>query len=214
MSMVSMIDAITAWAQAEICNHVTLKKPPETDDEGKMQEAKGYNEQYETVNPSALPIYVPGSERENGGVIMEKEPIPIPSLCVGLIQGSEGVRDGTVKIRFGITVWNPGNHGLDFFKPQKDGSYRNWNNDEAKKHYERRATGWKDAWNFADQAIRALRNTHRIKGYEIVKENGIEYGPYSEAEEIPDYYPFWFAWVSFFVRYPVMPNNPELQQYL
>jgi hypothetical protein len=42
----------------------------------------------------------------------------------------------------------------------------------------------------------------------------VKYGPLTEQEAIPDFYPFWFTWVTFQLIYPLQRNDENIQQFL
>ena len=53
-----------------------------------------------------------------------------------------------------------------------------------------------------------------IGGYvQIVKDIPVTFGCYKEQDNIPDYYPYWFAWVQFKVLLVFYRNN-EIEKYL
>jgi hypothetical protein len=55
--------------------------------------------------------------------------------------------------------------------------------------------------------------TH-IGEYTIDRATPVKFGPLTEQESIPDFYPLWFAWVSFRVTYPLRRNIKEIQNLL
>ena len=54
MSIVNTLDSVTEWVQENICNGVTLKAPPESD---QAPTDAGY--EYKRVTPTAFPLFVP-----------------------------------------------------------------------------------------------------------------------------------------------------------
>ena len=48
----------------------------------------------------------------------------------------------------------------------------------------------------------------------IDRSQHIKYGPLTEQESIPDFYPFWFAWVSFKINYPLVRNVEDFHKFL
>lgn len=202
MSVVHVIDALTEWAKLNICERVLLKKPPENLEANDA----GYN--YDLVKPSAFAMYVPTSEKLPPNIHS-----PFPSLCVRFIKGTDELSGSTghLDVQFCFSAWDPGLHGKDVFHPQGDGSFKQG---DVNAEYERNGNGWRDVWNFVDTALRAVESVTSIGGYTIDRETPIEFGPLTEQEAIADFYPFWFAWISFRVNYPLRRNIEDLQQYL
>ena len=203
MSVVHVIDTLAEWAKLNICASVKLKMPPSN------LEAIDEDYQYETVTPSVFPMYVPTSEKLPPSIHS-----PFPSLCVRFIKGADELSGNTghLDVQFCFSAWDPGTHGKDNFHPNGDMSFRRQDPKDAK--YERNGDGWRDVWNFVDTALRAVESVTNIGGYTIDRETPVEFGPLTEQESIPDFYPFWFAWLSFRVNYPLRRNIEDLQQYL
>lgn len=203
MSVVHIIDTLAEWAKQNICEHVNLKKPPEN------LEAMDAGYLYETVKPSVFPMYVPTSEKLPPNIHS-----PFPSLCVRFIKGADNISgsNGYLDVQFCFSAWDPGTHGQDIYHPAGEMSFRKQGPVYAE--YERNGNGWRDVWNFVDTALRALESATNIGGYTIDRETPIEFGPLAEQEAIPDFYPFWFSWVSFRVNYPLRRNIKDLQKYL
>ena len=203
MSVVHLIDTLTEWARQNICTQIKLKQPPQNMEPNDS----GYS--YEEVNPVAFSMYVPSSEKLPPNIHS-----PFPSLCVRFIKGADSLADGEggVNIQFCFSAWDPGIHGQDIFHPQEDGSFARQGPVYAE--YERNADGWRDVWNFVDIALRAVESVTGIGGYTIDRKTPVEFGPLVEQEAVADYYPFWFAWISFRVNYPLWRNIEHLNQFL
>lgn len=203
MSVVHIIDTLADWAKQNICEHIQLKKAPEN------LEAVDAEYAYETVTPSVFPMYVPTSEKLPPNIHS-----PFPSLCVRFIKGSDSLPSskGFVDVQFCFSAWNPGLHGRDVFHPNGDQTFHR--QERGHVEYIRNSDGWRDVWNFVDTALRAVESTTNIGGYVIDHETPIEFGPLTEQEAIPDFYPLWFAWISFRVNYPLRRNNEDYQKYL
>lgn len=185
MSIVKILDDVTEWAQRNICSKIMLKVPPAN------TEPNDQDYDYRVINPTAFTMFVPTQDKLPEGI-----PAPFPSLCVRFLEGEDDLsgKGGTIGIQFLLSVWNPGTHGPDQFQ--------------------RNADGWRDVWNFVDIAASALESAGSIAGFEIDPSVPIKYGPLTEQEAIPDFYPFWFAWVSFQLKYPLMRNNQNYEQFL
>jgi hypothetical protein len=146
---------------------------------------------YRVMNPTAFTMFVPTEDKLPDGV-----PAPFPSLCVRFLEGENDLaaNKGTIGIQFLLSTWSAGIHGADQFR-------RTWD-------------GWRDVWNFADIAVRAIEQTTNISGYEIDQTIPVKFGPLTEQEAVPDYYPFWYAWVTFQLTYPLRRNTADIQEFL
>ena len=145
--------------------------------------------QYELVNPNVFILYVPPKE-----LIGEKN--RVPSICLQFEEGSESISGGSgvLNLRLQFSIFNPGEHNFGDFK--------------------RNTEGWRDVWNFVDYIMERLRNTELIDGIRIIKENGIKYGPISDQGQIPNFYPYYFAWVSFSVEYGIPTSKAQIRNLL
>ena len=47
----------------------------------------------------------------------------------------------------------------------------------------------------------------------VVKEQGITFGPFTEQDAIPDFYPYWYAWAQFTVE-EILTRNPQNYNHL
>lgn len=206
MSVVHVIDTVTEWARGNICDKILLKQPP-TDLEGPEDGAY----EYTRVHPAVFSMYVPTTEKLPPNIHA-----PFPNLCVGLTQGQDetAANKGYVDLQLSFSAWNPGVHGRDVLKPVGDNSFRVWSEEEAKTYFQRTGTGWRDVWNFVDIALRAVESVTHIGGYTIDPATPVKYGPMPPQEGIPDFYPYWFAWISFRVTYPLRRNISSLQNFL
>ena len=203
MSVVHIIDTLAEWAKSNICERVRLKMPPEN------LEANDAGYSYKTVKPSVFSMYVPTSEKLPPSIHS-----PFPSLCVRFVKGADELSGnaGYLDVQFCFSAWDPGTHGQDVYHPNGDGSFRKQGPVYAE--YERNGEGWRDVWNFVDTALRAVESVTNIGGYVIDRNTPVEFGPLTEQEAIPDFYPFWFAWLSFRINYPLRRNNQDIQKHL
>ncbi len=203
MSVEKLIDTMTEWAQANICDHIKLKQPPANEN---APVDEGYK--YTLVNPVAFPMYVPTPEKLPPNVHS-----PFPSLCVRFVEGEDAAArgEGAVDVQFCFSAWNPGLHGQDTYTKSADGT---WSRNDAVRSFQRNAEGWRDLWQFVDIALRAIESENIIGCYTIDRATPIKFGPLTEQESIPDFYPFWFAVLSFRVTYPLMRNIPDVQEML
>ena len=206
MSVVHILDSVTEWVRANICEEVKLKAPPESE---KAPTDSGYD--YQLVTPAAFPLYVPAKDKTPPGVLS-----PLPSVCVRFLEGSESLtsNSGTIGLQLYFCTWDPGLHSKDIYLPNGDGSFKLWTGEEAEEFFRKSGGGWRDAWNFVDVALRKLGNTVNVGGCPIDRSVPIKYGPLTEQGEIVEAYPLWFAWVSFSVNYNILRNTEDILKYL
>lgn len=152
-------------------------------DPGK-EEAIDETYNFELVKPKAFILYPPFEEK-------------FPSVTVQFGNGvqSKFEESGELKLRFLFATWNPGLHQRYGVDPI----------------FEVNAEGWRDVWNFIDFTLRKLTNTHSISPKIRIKhEDKINFGPMTENETIPNYYPYWCAWIEFTIQYGVNSINEDI----
>lgn len=204
MSVVHLIDTVTDWARLNICERITLKVPPDNMDPNDGDYA------YKLATPAAFPLYVPSAEKAAPNIHFTT-----PSLCVRFMEGQDVQASGKgfVDLQLVFSTWDPGYHSKDEFQPNGDGTFQRGATSPT--HFQRSVDGWRDAWNFVDIALRAVENTVIIgNGYTIDKVTPVKFGPLVEQDIITDYYPFWFAWISFRVNYDLRRNVAEINHLL
>lgn len=206
MSVVHLLDTLTEWARVNICEQIMLKQPP-ADPEAPVDG----DYEYKRVHPAAFAMYVPTAEKNPPNFHS-----PYPSLCVRFMQGQDDAAkgDGAVDVQFCFSAWNPGTHGRDILHPSGDLSFQEWSDKEANAYFQRTGEGWRDVWMFADIALRAVESVTHIGNYTIDRATPVKFGPLTEQEAIPDFYPYWFAWISFRVNYPLLRNISSIQNLL
>lgn len=195
MTTAEIIDRATAWANAAVCPQIKLKVPPE-------DHADPSDHDYDPLyaSPVAFPMFVPTKD---------KLPPPVqssfPSICVRLLDGEDDMAQdmGRANIQLCFSAWNPGTHGSDVLMPNGD-DLEPWTGPAANAEFQRNADGWRDVWNMVDIARRAVESVTNIEGMVLDRTIPIKYGPLTEQEAIPDFYPFWFAWMTFSLTYPVI----------
>ncbi len=205
MSIVKILDDVTDWARKNICSKIELKVPP------KNTEPNDNGYEYETANPVAFTMYVPTEDK-----LPKNIPSAFPSLCVRFLKGTDNLSEmkGTIGIQFLLSTWNPGKHSADNFVMQNGDPFI-WVKDQSTtEKFERNGDGWRDAWNFTDIAVQAVESVTNISGYKIDRSIPVEFGPLTEQEAVPDYYPFWFTWVTFQLTYPLLRKIENAQEYL
>jgi len=206
MSVVHLIDTMTEWARHNVCAHILLKQPPA---DMNAPEDEGYK--HALVNPAAFAMYVPTSEKLPPNIHA-----PFPSLCVRFMTGQDEPtgNEGFVDLQFVFSAWDPGTHGKDILNPTGPETFKQWSGADAEAYFQRNGDGWRDAWNFVDIALRAVESITHVGEYTIDRATPIKFGPLTEQESIPDFYPFWFAWISFRVKYPLRRNIEDFQNLL
>lgn len=202
MSVAHIIDTLTDWARESICKEIQLKVPPSNSE----PMDSGY--EYKLANPAAFPMYIPTGDKLPEGAYDH------PCLCVRFLSAQDDLsaKTGGMDVQIVFCVWDPGLHSEDVFTPNGDGSYSRQDDSEAK--FERNGSGWRDVWNFVDLAVNKIESVDSIGSCKIDKATPFEYGPAKVDEAIADYYPFWYAELSFRVTYPLMRNNQDYEKYL
>lgn len=205
-TVVGTLDTVTAWVQKNICDKVKLKKPP-LDETGATD--AGY--EYELVTPHAFSFYVPTQDKISLPAVA-----PIPSVCVRIYDGEIDLtaKENSTKIELLLATWNPGTHGEDILNPVDSGTFKEWTGAEADAYFQKNGDGWRDAWCMVDAALREIGNTTNIDGLEIDRSVPVKYSPLKEQEAIPDFYPFWFASITFGIKQPITVNISNIQNFL
>lgn len=206
---VEVVDTITEWAQAEICSKIRLKMPPEDDTESN---AAGY--EYTQVEPACFSLFMPSKDKLPPSVLS-----PFPSLCVRIMGGTDNLtaNTGSINIEFAFSTWSTGTHGKDILIPDKENGlkFKEWNGEEAERYFKANFDGWRDCWNWVDIGLRAVESNATIKGIQIDRSTPITYGAFTtEQGELIENYPFWFAWLRFAVKRPLIRNIKEYNDLL
>lgn len=208
MTVVRIIDTVTEWIRDTICPQIKLKVPPEIETEATDQD---YD--FQLATPAAFSLYVPTQEKLPPSI-----PSPFPSICVRFLEGADdiGAERGSIGIQLYFSAWDPGTHSKDVLhqNPNNAMEYRRWSGPEAEDYFRRTGDGWRDVWNMVDIAIRELESATNISGLVIDRSQPIKFGPLTEQEAIADYYPFWFAWASFYIQYPITRNIRGVEEFL
>lgn len=200
MAITNNLDKVVNWFNTDVCPHIQLKVPNDNINDG------GYD--VATTTPTAFAMYVPTKDK-----IQPNVKAPIPSICVQILKGKESPAQhlGRMTIQLGLAAWNPGEHGGERATPVEDsntlGGYKY--SKEQSEEFKRSFEGWRDVWNFTDVVLAAIENTEYIADMRLVKENEIEYGPYTEDGAIMNYYPYWFCWIQFTIEYGLARKVPD-----
>lgn len=203
MSVVRIIDTLTDWAREDICNEIQLKVPPDND------EAMDSGYEYRLANPTAFPMYIPSEDKLPSDILSAH-----PCLCVRFFSAQDDMasKTGAMDVQFVFCVWDPGLHSQDLFLPNGDGTFKRQT--AASVQFERNGSGWRDVWNFVDLAVRKLTSVNSVGSCIIDKNTPFEYGPVKVDGAIADYYPYWYAELTFRVTYPLLRYNEELENNL
>lgn len=201
MAITSNLDKIVNWFKTDVCPHIQLKIPDDYKNDG------GYGVQLTT--PAAFAMYVPTKDKKAPDV-----EAPIPSICAQILKGKDSPDKhiGRITIQLALAAWNPGEHGGERLNSVENHNALGGNTytKEQSEEFERSYEGWRDVWNFTDMVIAALENTEYIADMRLVKENDIEYGPFTEDGAIMNYYPYWFSWVQFTLEYGLARKIPDV----
>lgn len=207
-TVVEIIDTITEWAKTEICSKIRLKMPPKDD---KDSNTEGY--EYIQIEPVCYPFFIPSKDKLPPSVLS-----PFPALCVGIIEGTDDLtaNSGSLVIEFAFSTWSTGTHGKDILIPDKEKNlhFKEWNEEEAEQYFKPNLDGWRDCWNWVDIGLRAVGSSAAIKGIQIDRNTPVTYGAYTNQGEIADNNPFWFAWLRFAVKRPLIRNIKEYNDLL
>jgi hypothetical protein len=146
--------------------------------------------QYELVNPEVHLMFVPT------GDTMPVDKSVIPSICVQFDERTDRTieKEGIMHIRLQFAVWDPGIHKESGF--------------------ERNREGWRDVWNFIDATLEDIRNSEFIGNIRVMKEREIKCGPVTERGAILDFYPYWFAYISFYGEFITTSTKKEYNELL
>ncbi|MDD3139612.1 MAG: hypothetical protein PHX08_11655 [Lachnospiraceae bacterium] len=193
MAIVDTLDQITEWVQENICTKIKLKVPP--DDKAPMDGSYNYTE----ANPVAFTNYVPAKDRLPPDTISN-----MPSICVRMAEGQDNTIQGKreMTINLGLSCWNPGLHKGDVIHAT-----------DSQKDYRRESNGWKDAMNLTEIVLREIESVSNINGIQVISDR-VKFGPFKDQESIPDYYPFWFAFVEFTVVTGIIRNKQNFEEFL
>ena len=128
---------------------------------------------YSLVNPDVHIMYIPSKD------ILPENKYAAPSVLVQYDNEKLYPKrnQGLINIKLGFSIWNPGYHTPD--------------------NYQRNTEGFRDVMNFCQYVEDKLINTELIGPLRICLEDGIESGPLKEQGIIADYYPYWFAYLTF-----------------
>lgn len=208
MSVVTTIDDVTAWVQKNICANIRLKVPPENETDPMDEEAAAA---YQLVQPAAFAMYVPTAEKLPPGIVSR-----IPSICVRVVEGEDDMkaREGTIRFQLMFSAYDPGTHGKDVFNQDGQGCFVQWNGIEADAYFRRNGDGWRDAWNMVDIALAAVESAPNVGGLCLDASQPISFGALKDQEGIPDFYPYWFAWVEFSLSRKLMRHTSEYDNLL
>lgn len=195
MAIVTTVDAVRDWIESAICSKVEFKVP----DNDVVDE--GY--EYKLAHPAAFAMYMPTEDKLPEGVEST-----VPSVTIRVTEGTDTLAKGRreMKVTLLFATWSPGLHAGDYLTSvtyERDGNgvitrvtTRQRQDAEL---FNIDAEGWRDAWNFVDTAVRIIEDTEYLGGYRFMKERGLTFAPVASQEATPDYFPFWFANVEFYI---------------
>lgn len=190
MTLNSVIEDLTAWAQDNLCDNVELLKPSDS----KM------SADYIPVTPTAFPLYVPPKDQLPPDVDAQ-----IPSICVQFKEGSDDLQknDRSLNFRLAFSAYRPGH-----FEETKD--------EEGKPvvKFIRNADGWKDLWLWVSRSLHKIYSSMYIEGVKVDRKTPVKYGNFSIDDNLVDAYPLWYAWIEFTVKCGISPTNNDYNDFL
>lgn len=201
MTITAILETVTSWVQDNVCNQLKLKAAP---DNGEAVD-EGY--QHKLVTPTAFPLFIPTADRKPPAC-----PATIPCCCVQILEGEDAPQKHSraIKLRLCVATWSPGEHGRDNYLPDGSGGY--YQSDATT--FRKSEDGWRDAWNFADVAVAAIERAGTIGGLRAATELGIKFGPFTEQNAVPNLWPFWYAWVEFWIDSTISRTPSEYEEHL
>ena len=201
MTITAIVETVTSWVQDNVCNKLKLKAAPENG------EAVDEGYEYKLVTPTAFPLFIPTADRKP-----KTCPATIHCCCVQIleVEDTPPKHSRAVKLRLCVATWSPGEHGRDNYVLDGSGGYRQ----SDATTFTKSESGWRDAWNFADVAIAELEKASTVGGLRAATELGIKFGPFTEQNAVPNLWPFWYAWVEFWIDAAVSRTSPDYSEYL
>lgn len=155
--------------------------------EPSMEDANDENYPYALINPKAYIMYVPTGAKT-------------PSVTIQIPNGEIGrfEKTGTATVRLLFATWDTGKH---------------IENTKGVKSFEISQEGWHDVFNFVNGTLRMLKNSTLLGEHIRIKhEDKIQFGQMSEKETMPNYYPYWCAWIEFTIQYGSNSTDSDLQE--
>lgn len=193
MTVVDSINAMSHFLEQEVCSKVEFLSPPKDRMDGKK-----YTPKY--VHPCVYPLYVPKSN------MMEPNALNVlPYISVQFMEGSDDIPALQTETRFMLefAIWRPGDYeSISSMKLQDviagAGNTRICFEADIKNTFVRNHSGWMDVWNFVETTKKTLLSNLVIADKMTLKINEkVKYGVYSKDDAVFDFYPMWFAWMSF-----------------
>ena len=193
MTVVDSINAISHFLKKEVCDKVEFLLPPKDRLDG-----KNYKPQY--VHPSVYPLYVPKNNT------MEPNALSVlPYISVQFMEGSDDIPASQTETKFMLefAIWRPGDY--EFISNAKllnvttvaDSTKMSFEADMSNE-FIRNHNGWMDVWNFVEVTKKTLLRKVVVADKMSLKLNEkVKYGVYSKDGAVFDFYPMWYAWMSF-----------------
>lgn len=174
-----VLEILKEFLIINVATNIKLKKPQDDfkvedyyDDDSTMQN-------YELVNPAVFIGWIPPKNNSIGDY-------DVPSIVVMMDEGEDDGEEASLKIRLGITTFDPGE--------QSD--------TDIVADY----TGYRDILNLITR-IRMELSKKLVSNLEI--EKPIKWGMYEEQQ-----YPYWCGWITFEVKMSSLNFSEELNKYL
>lgn len=193
MTVVDSINAMSHFLKDEVCNKVEFLSPPKD-----RMDGKNYKPQY--VHPSVYPLCVPKSNMTEPNALSV-----LPYISVQFMEGSDDIPASRTETKFMLefAIWRPGDYesisGIELqdVMSRADSTKLTFEADMSNA-FIRNHSGWMDVWNFVEVTKKALLKNRVIANKLSLKLNEkVKYGVYSKDGADFDFYPMWFAWMSF-----------------
>ena len=172
MQLNEVIDNLTAWVQANLCDGMELLRPSETN----------MSSEYNLVTPTAFALYVPPKDQLPPDVEQQ-----LPSICLQFREGTDDMVKNTrsLKFRLAFSAYRPG-HFTEVEDEEGNTSIK----------FTRDAEGWKDLWLWVSKSIHTIQSEMYIEGVKVDRSTPIKYGHFQIDDTLVEAYPMWYAWIE------------------
>ena len=104
-----------------------------------------------------------------------------------------------MSVQLTFRTWNPGTHKEE----NAEGA-----------PYRKNTDGWKDVWNLLDWTLREIENVQYLNGLRFVASEGVEYGPMVKDGQFVDEYPYFSAYATITVEWPIVRTEEPFAEML
>lgn len=186
MTTVLAIEAIANWLNERVCPKLLFKRAND------LHQDDSYP--FEEVHPKAYAMFYPDG-------MMPEEEKGRPFILVTPAKGNRKVIQKTDRMSVQLTfrTWNPGTHKEE----NAEGA-----------PYRKNTDGWKDVWNLLDWTLREIENVQYLNGLRFVASEGVEYGPMVKDGQFVDEYPYFSAYATITVEWPIVRTEEPFAEML